>query len=100
MNPSKARVSELTRRREINHVAYMQKPNSCGLFENSRNDKSDLTGQIHIECPKCYSTSGWWVNGWRKISQNGLAYISLVLKPKGGNATATATANNSEDVEF
>jgi hypothetical protein len=39
------------------------------------------------------------VNGWRKISQNGLAYISLALKPKWENAT-TATANNSEDVEF
>jgi hypothetical protein len=81
-------------------MAYMQKPNSCGLFENTRNDKSDLTGQIHIECPKCHATSGWWVNGWRKISQNGLAYLSLALKPKQENATATPTTNNSEDVAF
>lgn len=54
-------------------MAYEQRPNSCGLFENTRNDKSDLTSQIQIECPKCQATSGWWVNGWRKISQNGLA---------------------------
>jgi hypothetical protein len=81
-------------------MAYQQKSNTCGLFDNTRNDKSDLTGQIQIECPKCHEPSGWWVNGWRKISQNGLAYISLVLKPKSENARATPTANNSEDIRF
>jgi hypothetical protein len=74
------------RRREINNMAYQQKPNTCGLFDNTRNDRSDLTGQIQIECPECHATSGWWVNGWRKVSQNGLAYISLALKPKSDNA--------------
>jgi hypothetical protein len=62
---------------------YQPKPNTCGLFDNTRNDRSDLTGQIQIECPRCHATSGWWANAWRKTSQNGLAYISLVIKPKG-----------------
>lgn len=65
-------------------MAFTPEPNSRGRFENTRNDKSDLTGQIQIERPKCHATSGWWVNGWRKVSQNGLAYISLALKAKVG----------------
>lgn len=81
-------------------MAYIPKPNTCGLFDNTRNDKSDLSGEIKLECPKCHATSGFWVNGWRKVSQNGLAYLSLALRPKWENATATQTANNSEDVEF
>jgi hypothetical protein len=89
-----------TRRKEINSVAYTTKPNTCGLFENTRNDKSDLTGQIQLECPKCHATSGWWVNGWKKVSQNGLAYISLALKPKRENATGNRTANDGEEVGF
>ena len=81
-------------------MPFVSKPSTYGLFDNTRNDKSDLTGQIHIECPKCHATSGWWMNGWRKLSQNGLAYISLALKPKWENSTATPTTNNSEDVRF
>ena len=81
-------------------MAFTSKPNTCGLFDTTRNDKSDLTGQIQIECPKCHATSRWWVNGWRKTSQNGLAYISLALKPKWENAPASQTVNNSKDVAF
>ena len=81
-------------------MPFEAKPNSCGLFENTRNDKSDLTGQIQIECPKCHATFGWWVNGWRKVSQNGLAYISLALKPKWENTSASQASNDSEDVRF
>jgi hypothetical protein len=65
-----------------------------------RHPHRDLTGQIQIDCPKCHATSGWWVNGWRKVSQNGLAYLSLALKPKSENTTPSQTENNSEDVGF
>jgi len=78
-------------------MAFQAKPNICGLFKNTRNDKSDLTGQIEIACPHCGASASWWVNGWRKVSQNGLAYIGLALKPKWENATATRPANNNED---
>ena len=81
-------------------MAFEPKMNQCGLFKNTKNDRSDLTGQIQIECPKCRATSGWWVNGWRKISQKGLAYFSLVLKPKSANATAAPKTSDSEDVRF
>ena len=67
-------------------MAFEQKLNECGLFDNTRNDRSDLSGSITIARPHCGATSSWWVNGWRKVSQNGLAYISLALKPKSDNA--------------
>jgi len=67
-------------------MAFQAKPNICGLFKNTRNDKSDLTGQIEIECPKCQATTSWWVNGWRKTAKSGLEYIQLALKPKSGTA--------------
>jgi len=69
-------------------MAYIAKPNTAGLFENTKNDRSDLTGQIQLECPRCHAISGWWINGWRKVSQGGLSYIHLALKPKLENATA------------
>ena len=61
-------------------MAFEPKLNSCGLFRNDRNDKSDLTGQIEIECPECHAATSWWVNGWRKTAKSGLAYISIALK--------------------
>jgi len=81
-------------------MAYEQKLNTCGLFTNTKNDRSDLSGQITIECPTCHVSSGWWMNGWRRVSQNGTKYLALTLKPKWENATAISTANNSEDVRF
>ena len=33
-------------------MPFEAKPNTCGLFDNTRNDKSDLTGGIKIECPQ------------------------------------------------
>jgi hypothetical protein len=39
-------------------MAFEAKPNSCGLFENTKNDRSDLTGQIQIECPRCHARLG------------------------------------------
>jgi hypothetical protein len=51
-------------------VPFEQKPNSCGLFDNTRNpNKSDQSGNIEIVCPHCGASSRWWVNGWRKLSQ-------------------------------
>jgi hypothetical protein len=73
-------------------MAFTPKLNTCGLFKNERNDRSDFTGQITIECPRCHASSGWWVNGWRKVSQGGVKYLYLALKPKepkSENATAT-----------
>jgi hypothetical protein len=75
-------------------MAFEAKVNTCGLFTNDRTpDKSDFSGQIQIECPKCHTTSAWWLNGWKKVSKNGLAFISLALKPKSENAIATQTSN-------
>jgi hypothetical protein len=78
-------------------MAFEPKLNSCGLFRNDRNDKSDLTGQIEIESPKCHATTSWWVNGWRKTAKSGLAYISIALKVKEENAAATRTTTHSAD---
>jgi len=41
-----------------------------------------------------------WLNAWHRASQSGVKYLSLVMKPKGENAPATPTTNNSEDVRF
>jgi hypothetical protein len=75
------------------NMAYEPKPNTCGLFKNDRYpDRSDFTGQITIECPecpvplecpKCRAHPGWWVNDWRKVTQAGVKYCYLALKPKG-----------------
>jgi hypothetical protein len=68
-------------------MGFEPKLNSAGLFTNDRTpDKSDFSGSIEIQCPKCQATSAFWLNGWRKTSKNGLAYISLALKPKSDNA--------------
>jgi hypothetical protein len=67
---------------------FQPKPNTCGLFKNDRNDKSDVTGQIEIECPKCHATSAWWVNGWRRTAKSGLEYLSVALRPKGDTPPA------------
>jgi hypothetical protein len=78
-------------------MAFEAKVNTCGLFKNDRYpDKSDFSTQIQIESPKCHTTSAWWVNGWNKVSKNGLAFISLVLKPKQENATAYQTFRRDE----
>jgi hypothetical protein len=71
-------------------MAFEPKLNSCGLFRNDRNDKSDFTGRIDIVCPKCHASSSWWVNGWRKVSQGGLKYLYLALKPKSETAAHPA----------
>jgi hypothetical protein len=47
-------------------MAY--EPNSGALFRNTRNSKSDLTGQIQVVCPECGAVSSWWMNGWHKTS--------------------------------
>jgi len=69
-------------------MAFAAKPNTGGLFENTKNDRSDLSGQIEIECPRCHQKTSWWMNGWRKVSQSGLSYINVVLKPKLENPAA------------
>ena len=71
-------------------MAFEAKPNSCGLFKNTRNDKSDFEGKIEIGCRKCHATTSWWVNGWRKTAKSGLEYIQLALKPKSETAAHPA----------
>jgi hypothetical protein len=64
-------------------MAYEPKPNQCGLFTNDRHpDKSDLSGAIEIQCPKCRASSRYWVNGWHRTAQSGKSYIQLTLKLK------------------
>lgn len=74
-----------------NNMAFEAKLNTCGLFKNDRNDRSDFSGRIEVECPRCGVRSGFWVNGWRKVSQAGMKYLYLVLKPRSETAT-----NNDE----
>jgi hypothetical protein len=62
-------------------MAYEEKLNQCRLFKNTRNDRSDMTGQITIRVPQVPHDFGV-VGERRKVSQNGLAYIQLALKPK------------------
>jgi hypothetical protein len=69
-------------------MAFQPKLNSGGLFKNTRNTKSDMTGSIQIECARCHATSDFWMNAWNKISQGGLEYIQVALKLKAQNATA------------
>jgi hypothetical protein len=56
------------------------------VVQNERNDRSDLNGRIDVECLHCGRRSGFWVNGWRKVSQNGVKYLSLALKPRAESA--------------
>jgi hypothetical protein len=67
-------------------MAFEAKLNTCALFRNDRNDKSDLTGRIEIACPQCGAHSGFWVNGWRKVSQAGTKYLYIALKPRSETA--------------
>jgi hypothetical protein len=71
-------------------MAFQPKDNECGLFINTRNDKSDLDGVIAVECPACSNVSAFSVSGWHKVSANGLKSIKLVLKPKRRSAPAEA----------
>ena len=61
-------------------MGFIPKSNNCGLFENTRSDKSDLTGQIQIECPRCHASSGWWVNS------NDLSAIAGRYRAAGNSA--------------
>jgi hypothetical protein len=63
-------------------MPYESKPNECGLFENTRNNKSDLTGQIEVVCPHCQARAKFWVDAWRRTSQGGLNFFKVLLKPK------------------
>lgn len=63
-------------------MAFEKKIGSCGFFKNTKNDRSDLTGDIILACPHCGSTYAAWVDGWHRVSQGGLKYINLTIKPK------------------
>jgi hypothetical protein len=68
-------------------MAFQQKLNSCGLFRNDRHpEKSDFSAQIEIECPRCHTTSHFWVNAWDRVAQSGMKYLNIVLKPKSDTA--------------
>lgn len=87
-------------------MAYQPKPNQFGLFLNERApEKSDYTAQAEIQCPKCGSTSPYWVSGWRKVAKSGLKYISVALRPKGERhpgrtEPAPAAATQDADIEW
>ena len=60
----------------------------CRVVVNTRNDnkrqiRSDRAKPGRV--PQVPREFGVWVNGWRKVSQAGLAYIGLVIKPKENN---------------
>jgi hypothetical protein len=60
---------------------FERKLNSAGLFPNTRNGKSDHDGQIDVQCP-CGKVTSYWLNGWNKVTQASVKFISLSLKPK------------------
>lgn len=71
-------------------MAYERRPNSCGLFENTRNDKSDFTGELQVQCPSCGVVSDYWANAWKKITSAGAKWISVSLRAKGQRPAATS----------
>src|SRR5262245_16779353 len=95
---SRKERAQKNRSQEETSMAFEAKPNSCGLFKNTRNDKSDFEGKIEIECPHCQQTSPWWVNGYKRIAKSGLNYLELRLKPRAERATATPTSNGDEEL--
>ena len=72
---------------------FQPKPNTCGLFDNARNDRSDLSGQIKLECPHCHATSGWWVNGWKKDLAGRAQLHPARAQAEGGHPTGRRVVN-------
>lgn len=72
-------------------MAFERKVNECGLFPNTVHpDKSDFNAQIDVQCEHCGKTTGYWLNGWRKITRTGGKYISLALRAKSASAVRTS----------
>jgi hypothetical protein len=85
-------------KQERKPVAFERKPNQCGLFVNTKSpDKSDYNAQIDVQCPNCNVLTSYWVNGWRKVSNSGMKFISLALRAKQSRASATV---DDSDVPF
>jgi hypothetical protein len=70
---------------------FQPRPNTCGLFDNTRDDRSDLTGQIHLECPHCHATSGWWVTGGKRSRRAQLHPARA--QAEGGHPTGRRVVN-------
>jgi hypothetical protein len=83
-------------------MAYDRKKNEAGLFANTLHpDKSDFNGQIDVECAHCGKQTGFWMNGWRKVTKTGGKYLSLSLRPKRigeHGQTGAAAAADGDDI--
>ena len=82
-------------------MAYERKVNNAGLFPNTVHpDKSDFNGQIDIACAYCGKQTGFWMNGWRKVTKTGGKYLSIALRPKRlnehGETGASALTDDSD----
>jgi hypothetical protein len=84
-------------------MAYERKKNEAGLFPNTAHpDKSDLNGQILVEC-SCGRVTDYWLNAWRKVTKTGGKYLSLSLRPKRigeHGQTGAASAANGDDIPW
>ena len=61
-----------------NKMAYEQKDNNGALFANDKktsDTQPDYKGQIRV------GEKDYWISGWRKVSKNGMKYMSLAVKP-------------------
>jgi hypothetical protein len=84
-------------------MGFERKVNECGLFANTLHpDKSDFNAQIDVECGHCGKVTGFWINGWKKVTKTGGKYISLSLRPKTMHSrpAGAAPANDGDDIPW
>ena len=82
-------------------MAYERKVNNAGLFPNTVHpDKSDFTGQIDVACAHCGKQTGFWMNGWRKVTKTGGKYLSLSLRPKHGHPGVAPSPTDDSDIPW
>jgi len=60
-------------------MAYEQKDNNGALFANDKKNSDthpDYKGTIRV------AGTDYWISGWKKVSKDGMKYMSLAVKPK------------------
>jgi len=76
---------------------YRPKVGEAGLFPNTKTpDKSDVNGRIELECPHCNQTQDYWVDGWKRQTQQGSKYLKIRLRPKLPGKGPNAAQSNQE----
>jgi hypothetical protein len=82
--------------KKVEDGKFQPKQNEAGLFANTRNDKSDFTGRIELECPHCNQSQGYWVDGWKRQTQQGSKYLKIRLRPRQPGRGPNETQSNRE----